>query len=175
MELVLFFAMLTSLSLLYIGNVNVVVVLLITSRSDGTAKVVFSDGTAAAAQKGKKKKKKTAEKVLTFDVEAASVLVPAFEPNLIAQDGEETFKLFTPALYKDVRAIGLLLLLLLMLCVYSKQNNPISSASIDFLFVYLFNCKVHFTIAKHLVVGTLSRFGVNHSKLKVYRSFLLFQ
>ena len=35
---------------------------------------------------------------ITFDVETTAVLVPAFQPDLVAQDGQETFKLFAAAL-----------------------------------------------------------------------------
>ena len=35
---------------------------------------------------------------MTFDVETTAVLVPAFQPDLVAQDGQETFKLFAAAL-----------------------------------------------------------------------------
>lgn len=39
----------------------------------------------------------------TFYVEATAVLVPAFQANLVAQDGEETFKLFTTSLCYEMK------------------------------------------------------------------------
>ena len=47
------------------------------------------------------KKQKIIE--FTFYVEATAVLVPAFQANLVAQDGEETFKLFTTSLCYEMK------------------------------------------------------------------------
>lgn len=37
--------------------------------------------------------------MFTFNVEATAVLVPAFQTDLVAQNGEESFKLFATAFF----------------------------------------------------------------------------
>lgn len=96
--------------------------------------------------------------MFTFNVEATAVLVPTFQTDLVAQNGEESFKLFATAFF----------------CFSKKKKKSYLNWQLNYQIIRNKQTKKR-TIAKHFIVGCLSSFGVEDTEFEIDRTFLFFQ
>jgi len=85
----------------------------------------------------------------TFDVETAAVLIPAFQADFVAQDGEETLKLPATTLW----------------------GRPYSTV----IKLQSHQRKLYLTVAEHFVVRELAGFSVEDPEFEIDRAFLFFK